>query len=347
MSSATDSEAFVNAFINTIHPSFNYIVVNTAFSASLFTFCIFLFALSTKESRRRAVFRLNVFAICIVLVMGVLVGLTNGKAIIDPFSPLPTSVYIAGVTFSVFPPLPCDSILLTRLFALYPLGSTPPTTLVKIFAFPLCVKCARVVVLSFFLANYVKSIGVEGLTQDEATTWFRNPNLIAEWAMQIADNTYSVSLFLYNLHVRTGSVKRPGGMPARIRQIFYISAANFVFPLVFNVALITFVMTNSSFANGGLLLLINNYLTVMGVLCATLWFSGSEWVRTRKAPLSDNMFSLSHNLRRVHDVGKKCGSDIMVLGMRSATPDTANVDARHTDRGQSTMLTEEDKYCMV
>ncbi|KAI6133747.1 hypothetical protein EV401DRAFT_2193118 [Pisolithus croceorrhizus] len=192
MSSATDSEAFVNAFINTIHPSFNYTVANTAFSASLFTLCIFLFALSTKESRRRVVFRLNVFAICIVLVMGVLIGLTNGKAIIDPFNPLPTSVYIAGVAF-----------------------------------------------------------------------------------------------------------------------------------------------------------LINNYITIMGVLCATLRFSGSEWVQTRKAPLSDNMFPLSRNLRRVHDAGKKSRSDIMVVGMRSATPDTADVDGRHTDRRQSTTLAEEDKYRTV
>ncbi|KAI6154171.1 hypothetical protein BKA82DRAFT_2768955 [Pisolithus tinctorius] len=158
-----------------VHSSTIYVLVSTLSLQTLlslpvcFTLCIVLFALSTRESRRRVVFRLNVFAICIVLTMGVLVGLTNGKAIVDPFNPLPTSVYFAGVAFSVFPPLPCDSILLTRLFALYPLGSTPLATLIKVFAFPLCIKCARVVVLTHFLINYVKSASVEGLTQDEAT----------------------------------------------------------------------------------------------------------------------------------------------------------------------------------
>lgn len=29
-----------------------------------------------------------------------------------------------------------------------------------------------------------------------------------------------------------------------------------------------------------MLLLVNNYVTVIGILCATIWFSGSEWVRT-------------------------------------------------------------------
>ncbi|KAI6012713.1 hypothetical protein F5J12DRAFT_548172 [Pisolithus orientalis] len=348
MSSATDTEATVSAFVNNIHPSFDFIIANTAFSACLFTLCTVLFALSTRESRRRVVFRLNVFAICIVLTMGVLVGLTNGKAIVDPYNPLPTSVYFAGVAFSVFPSLPCDSILLTRLFALYPLGSTPLATLIKIFAFPACIKCARVVVLTHFLINYVKSASVEGLTQDEATTWFRNPNLIAEWTMQIADNAYSVILFLYNLHVRTSWVKSAGGMPARIRQIFYISAANFIFPLIFNIALIIFVITDQSFTITGLLLLTNNYVTVMGVLCATLWFSRPEWARSWNAPLSDDIliFSLNPDLRRVHGTGRNSGGEIIVVGKRSATPGTADSDTGPVTNCRQS-LTGADKNFMV
>ncbi|KAI6015659.1 hypothetical protein EDC04DRAFT_2578159 [Pisolithus marmoratus] len=334
MSSVTDSEATINAFVNAVRPGFNYVLANVAFSACLLTLCVILFALSTKKSRRRMVFRLNVLAICILLTMGVLSGLASGKAIVDPFNPLPISVYVSGVAFSVFPPLLCDSILLTRLFALYPLGSTPPATLVKIFAFPFCIKCARVVVLTLFLVSYAKSVNMEGLTLVETTTWFRNPKVIAEWTMQMADNMYSVVLFLHNLHVRTSLIKS-GGMPARIRQIFYISAANFVFPLIFNIALIIFVTTNQSFAVGGLLLLINNYVTVIGVLCATLWFSRSEWVQTRDTPLCDDMFSLK---RRVRDTSGMDG-----IGMRSATPD-ANLDAgRVADCRQLATTMEEDE----
>ncbi|KAI6135349.1 hypothetical protein EV401DRAFT_526384 [Pisolithus croceorrhizus] len=273
-----DSEATIIVFVNTIRPVFINIISNIAFSACVSTLFVVLFALSTKESRRRLVFRLNVLAICLVLTMGALMGLTSQKLIFDPSNLVSINIYIATIIFLVFPPLLYDSILLTRLFALYPFRSTPSTTLVKIFAFPFCIKCARVVVITCGVHFYFGSgLTAEALIQDQSTDWFRSPYLIAEWVMQIADNLYTVSLFLYNLHIRTSSIKRARpSIAERIRQIFYISIANFVFPLIFNIAQIIFIMTDRSPITGSRLLLINNYVTVMGVLCATLWFSGSE-----------------------------------------------------------------------
>ncbi|KAI6045889.1 hypothetical protein EDC04DRAFT_3053798 [Pisolithus marmoratus] len=90
------------------------------------------------------------------------------------------------------------------------------------------------------------STTTEVLFQDQATIWFRNPNIVAVWTLQMADNVYSVSLFLYNLHVRARPLKSKGGTPSRIRHIFYISVANFVFPLVFSIALLISVITDHS-----------------------------------------------------------------------------------------------------
>ncbi|KAI6158931.1 hypothetical protein EDD17DRAFT_1762882 [Pisolithus thermaeus] len=236
-----DSEATIIVFVNTIRPVFINIISNIAFSACVSTLFVVLFALSTKESRRRLVFRLNVLAICLVLTMGALMGLTSQKLIFDPSNLVSINIYIATIIFLVFPPLLYDSILLTRLFALYPFRSTPSTTLVKIFAFPFCIKCARVVVI------FGSGLTAEALIQDQSTDWFRSPYLIAEWVMQIADNLYTVSLFPYNLHIRTSSIKRARpSIAERIRQIFYISIANFVFPLIFNIAQIIFIMTDRS-----------------------------------------------------------------------------------------------------
>ncbi|KAI6146228.1 hypothetical protein BKA82DRAFT_2241773 [Pisolithus tinctorius] len=240
MSSTTDPRAVINGFVNAILPAFIYTVANTAFSASLLTLFVVLLALSTKESRRRAVFRLNVLAICLVLTMGVLAGFGCGKAIVGQADWLPHSVPDAGAAFTIFPPLLCDSILLTRLFALYPLSSTPHTTLLKIFAFPFCVKCARVVVITRFFIDYIRSA-----TGDNFNPISHNPNLIAELTMQIADNMYSVSLFLYSLHVRTGSIRRGEYFLTYLRRrterhVFpcmqlaecqLVSAKSFTFPL--------------------------------------------------------------------------------------------------------------------
>ncbi|KAI6152788.1 hypothetical protein EDD17DRAFT_1765352 [Pisolithus thermaeus] len=316
MSSATDPESTINGYVESIQPAFVVLLANTAFSASLFTLFVVLLALSTKESRRRAAFRLNVLAICIVLTMGVLVGFGDGKIVLNGVDQLSQATFIASMTLTVFPPLLSDSILLTRLLALYPLSSTRRITLLKIFTFPLCVKCARVAVLTLFINGYA-----EALRAGSGNPWFRNPNLIAEWTMQIADNAYSVSLFLYNLRVRTSPIKR-GGLPARIRQIFYISAANFVFPLMFNIVLIICSTIDQSYTLGVLLLLINNYVTVMGVLCATVWFSRSEWVQTRNEPLPGDRLTPESGLRRVHDAERKFGSEIVMAGKGSTTFDT-------------------------
>ncbi|KAI6032521.1 hypothetical protein EDC04DRAFT_3142408 [Pisolithus marmoratus] len=47
------------------------------------------------------------------------------------------------------------------------------------------------------------------------------------------------------------------------------------------------ITTDRSPYTATLLLLIDNFFTVIGVLCATLWFSASEWVRDRKETLAD------------------------------------------------------------
>ncbi|KAI6102964.1 hypothetical protein F5141DRAFT_241449 [Pisolithus sp. B1] len=321
MSSVIDSEATINAFIDTIRPNFDYIITISAFSACLFTLFVLLLALSTKESRRRVVFRLNVLAICIALTTSILAGLSNGKAIIDPFNPVLTNIFIAASAFVYFPPLLYDSILLTRVCALYPPSSTPPATLLKIFAFPFCVKCARAVFITLCIKNIIRSVTATAtgvLVQDVATIWFRNPNIISEWTLQILDNMYSVSLFLYNLRVRARPLKG-GGIPNRIYQVFCVSVANFIFPVALNITLLIFVTSDHTLdTDGGLLLLINNYVTVIGVLCATIWFSRLD---TSKEPPSDEILRLKLNLMRAPTSGGMRGGEMMVIGMGALTLD--------------------------
>ncbi|KIK22884.1 hypothetical protein PISMIDRAFT_476904 [Pisolithus microcarpus 441] len=130
---------------------------------------------------------------------------------------------------------------------------------------------------------------------------------------------YSVSLFLYNLHVRARPLKNGGRIPHRLCQVFCISLANFVFPLAFNITLLIFVMTDYSLNTGaGLLLLINNYVTVIGVLCATIWSSRLD---TRKEPLSDEILQRKLNLLRAPASGGMGGGEIVVIGTRALTLD--------------------------
>ncbi|KAI6031208.1 hypothetical protein BKA83DRAFT_4037921, partial [Pisolithus microcarpus] len=96
---------------------------------------------------RRLVFRLNVFTICIALMMGIVVGFGDGKIVLNEADQLLAALSTTAMALTVFPPFFSDSILLTRFFALYPLSRTSWVTLLKIFTFPFCIKCARIVVL--------------------------------------------------------------------------------------------------------------------------------------------------------------------------------------------------------
>lgn len=328
MPSVKGTEA-VNAFVVAIRPSFNYILASTAMSACLFTLLVALFVFSTRESRRRVAFRLNIFAICLALTLGTLIGLACGKVIIDPFNHAWKQYYVVAITFALWCPLLYDSILLTRLVVLYPITSTAPVTLVKIFAFPFCVKCARVVVLALFLDDYIKS---ENITKgpfvpEQDASWYRNPKIVAEWIIQMADNLYTVGLFLYKLHVRTSLIQKVGGISEHFRQIFYISVANFVFPLLFNIAQIILIMTDRHPTAGIVIVVINNYMAVMGVLCATLWFSGSEWVRTHSQPTSGRGFSCKPNSEHMRGSLGESRSQVLVIGKSFSTLDAASLDA--------------------
>lgn len=263
------------------------------------------------------------------MTLGVLIGLACGKVILDPFNPMWKGFYAIGVAFAVYPPILYDSILLTRLFAIYPPSTTPLVTLAKIFAFPFCVKCARVVVVTLFLNDYIKyGFTAQSLAHQQDDIWYRNPKITAEWVMQMLDNLYSVSFFLYNLRIRTSLVRRVGGISERIRQVFYISVANFVFPLFFNVAQIILDMTDRQSTAGAVVIVINHYVTVIGVLCATLWFSGSEWARTRRSqPLSPRGLSGKSNSERAHGSSGKKRDEVLVIEKSLSTHDTASLEA--------------------
>ncbi|KAL4074923.1 hypothetical protein V8B97DRAFT_2022549 [Scleroderma yunnanense] len=298
--SADSAEAIITSFVDEIHDPFTFVSVITPLCACLVTLLVVLFVFSTRELRRRLIFRLNVIAICFALALGVLNFIVSGSAILRPFKPVSQSLYTATIVAAVFPPVFYDSILLTRLLALYPVDRTPLPTLIGILTFPVCVKCARLTVLSLYIRQYIgSSPDLATLTAHAQATWFRNPYVTAEWTLQMFDNLYSSGLFLYQLHTQssgmsivksssyTYSLPGVGTIGRRIRQIFYISGANFVFPVMFNIGQIICITTDSSYYIGTMLLLSNTYVSVIGVLCATIWVSGGDYVRrhSQQSPL--------------------------------------------------------------
>jgi len=215
MSQSTDSpEAIITNFVEGIRDPFTFVLVITSLCACLITLLIVLFVFSTRELRKRLIFRLNVIAICFALTLGVLNFIVSGSTILRPFDPVPQSLYITTIAAALLPPVFYDSILLTRLLALYPVDRTPLPVLIRILAFPICVKCGRLVVLvrlypilhlfstdtarwqSLYIWQYVsESRDLATFSAHAQATWYRNPFVTTEWTLQMFDNLYATYLF--------------------------------------------------------------------------------------------------------------------------------------------------------
>lgn len=146
--SSSDYQAIISAFVEYVRPQFVLVVGITPFCACLVTLLAMLFAFSTPSSRKLLVFKLNVIAICIALVTGILNGYLNALGLLEPFSPTPSlGICFTFAFLALLSPLFYDSILLQRLLAFYPIGSTPLLTVAKVLVLPICVKIGRLVLV--------------------------------------------------------------------------------------------------------------------------------------------------------------------------------------------------------
>lgn len=213
-------------------------------------------------------------------------GALEVRQILSPDATVSNAFYLAIITTVILSPMLIDSILLTRVLAFYPKRTSSPATRFKVLLFPILVKCGRFIAVVMYLHNFqaqTKSGGSILLVGSE--TWFENRFLIAEWTLQIVDNTYSSLFFLYKLRLfdaygRAGWVERHPTTLKRIRGLFYIALGNFVFPIVLNVAQIVLVTTDHSFLNGTYVIVVNNFVSILGVVFATIWTTSTHWAQS-------------------------------------------------------------------
>ena len=66
---------------------------------------------------------------------------------------------------------------------------------------------------------------------------------------------------------------------SKIKTLFWIAASNFVIPVFLNVALLIDIFHGSNFELvGSYLEYCNIYVQIIGVVLATLWAAGSQWL---------------------------------------------------------------------
>jgi hypothetical protein len=203
-----------------------------------------------------------------------------------------------------FSPLFVESILLIRLWAIYPFRTTPLRRFLAIFMPITLIKLARlasVVTYVVYLYNELKD-------DNQTLFWFRDMrrtrlrNYTVEWFLQVADNATVSVLFLMKLNeVRTfkSGVRGwskcfffvfPGLLIAILsgsvlQAFFWITISNFVIPAILSVIQLVVIWTSRDFMVVALICTVNIYVEIIGVLLATIWAVGS-WRREENSSRS-------------------------------------------------------------
>lgn len=88
-------------------------------------------------------------------------------------------------------------------------------------------------------------------------------------------------------------------MAQRLRTLYYIAVSNFVFPILFNIAEIAIVFYDPNFFHGATVVTVNCYVTIIGVILATIWAHGSKREKPEyytTAVLTSVAFARSHEM---------------------------------------------------
>jgi hypothetical protein len=269
-----------------LQASVTFVLIGAVFASLLVPMLVSLFFFSTGEFRRRGLFYLNAFALVFGIAQGVLLTALYVRSILEPQANLFGGSLAVNIVF-LFSPLLVESILLLRLVTVFPSRVHGRRTLFAVLALPVLVRIGRLV--NMCLAIAWLGAASTGLRDNMSQWWALLPYVRAEWLLALVDNAYVSLVFLYRLQMHAPiAQQRTNAMALRVRRLFFIAVSNFILPGVLNFVQIVLIFTlpNPSdpparqaqvFYVCAYIMIVFNYVCVIGVVFATIWSTGSSW----------------------------------------------------------------------
>ncbi|PFH46137.1 hypothetical protein AMATHDRAFT_8164 [Amanita thiersii Skay4041] len=298
-------------YIVVIQPSLGILIVALTGSAILVPLLVILFFFSTKCHRRKPIFVMNVISIILGLILGISFTSIMYQGITKPSRLLTRSHFVFPACSLKMIPIFVENILLFRLLIVYPYRDTPLRVFISIF-FPLvCIKIARVVDVGIFIYRVISPISKatpNPITVIQAGWTHQIALLKIESFLQVVDNTMTSGLFLYKLDfwkilVRQQvmpSVNSYRSYTSTIQGLFWIAVSNFVFPVLLAIVELVFMFNDPSFLHGMILGFVNAYVSIVGVLLATVWAATARWSERHHRPASGRGNNGLSTLRFTH-----------------------------------------------
>ena len=211
-------------YIAAIQPSIVFLMIGTIWTGILLPLMVALFFFSSKDTRRKPIFILNVLSLLLGLIVGILNACTEVSYLmrhlfceladididqihlmLSPLQPWSSGISLAFSILTSYTPWLVEMILVVRLLAVYPYSATPRHLWFSIFIPLLLFKFARFVNMTIF-QQYVALLQSPSSGDPLATgigqySWNFQPGPEIEWVIQVLDNAY----VRCHLHFWTGS----------------------------------------------------------------------------------------------------------------------------------------------
>jgi len=94
-------------------------------------------------------------------------------------------------------------------------------------------------------------------------------------------------MFLYKLYrFRYTTQKAIGGSSSkdilsRVPAVFVIALGNYVVPVAIDIVVIVLMILLPGWANGAFILYVANFITILGIVFATVWTTNQNWIYRR------------------------------------------------------------------
>ncbi|KAG9312762.1 hypothetical protein JVU11DRAFT_7197 [Chiua virens] len=275
-----------------IKDSLQSLVILHTFSVLLIPLLIALFYYSTPRSRRQPIFILNVLALSLAFIVGVIGDAMNVQIAI-------------GFTGS-FQAMLADAILLVRLITVHPPSRIGRLRFALLMFVPITLKVARLINLSLYIHQMSIITRNPNAFEHAASAWLTLPYVKIEWIAQVVDNGYVSIAFLWTIwryRARTSSsglvstlTFRQSSFMERIRILFHLSLSNFIIPTIISIVQLALLFQIGA-ANPVLLndiASVNTKVSSFGVVFATVW-AGME--HRREAQMCPSNFQAEHARR--------------------------------------------------
>jgi hypothetical protein len=202
-----------------------------------------------------------------------------------PLVPPSKSLSLTVITLLSSIPLLVESVLLIRLWAVYPFRSTPRKIFFAIFIPIILLKMGRVVNIIVFIVDLSRRFGgADSGPLLLQRIWTTFPNYKIGWFLQVVDNTSVSVLFLLKLNKGRELRTRVGGrnLGSTLEALFWIAVSNFVIPVILSIAELVVVWTSNDIFYVTPICVVNLYTEIIGVLLATVWTAGTKWQDNHK-----------------------------------------------------------------